>query len=109
MENSGDERLVVQLPLSEATDFDELIDIENTLTLAFLKDRAGAVDGHALGKRSFNIFVVPRAGPDTVIDRIKKSLAESGVLDEALIGRRTSAREPYAVVWPDGYRGKLEL
>ena len=109
MKIGADEQIVVQLPLSESTDFDELIEIENTLTLSFLKDRAAAMDGHALGDGRFNIFVVPRAGPDTVIDRIKKSLAESGVLDEALIGRRTNAREAYAVVWPDGYRGKLEL
>ena len=109
MKSDGDERLVVQLPLSESTDFDELIEIENTLTLSFLNDRAAAMDGHALGERTFNIFVVPRAAWGAVIARIKASLAESGLLDEALIARRTNAQEPYSVVWPDDYRGTFEL
>jgi hypothetical protein len=105
----ADERLVVQLPLSESTDFDELIDIENTLTLSFLNDRVAAVNGHALGERTFNIFIVPRAAPVGIIARIKSSLAESGLLDEALIARRRNAQEPYSVVWPDDYRGTFEL
>jgi hypothetical protein len=109
MKIDGDERIVVQLPLSESTDFDELIEIENTLTLSFLKDRAAAVHGHALGDGSFNIFVVPRAASGAVIARIKASLAESGLLDEALIAKRTNAQEPYSVVWPHGYRGTFEL
>ncbi len=109
MKIGADERLVVQLPLSESTDFDELIEIENTLTLSFLKDRAAAMDGHALGDGRFNIFVVPRAASGAVIARIKASLAESGLLDEALIARRTNAQEPYSVVWPHGYRGTFEL
>ena len=103
-----DERLVVQLSLSESTDFDELLDIENKLTLAFLKDRAAAVDAHALAGKAFNIFVVARAAPDAVLERIKAVLAESGVLDEALIARRTGAAETYSVVWPAGYTGRFQ-
>src|SRR6185503_8438617 len=104
----SDERIVVQLPLSGSTDFDELIDIENALTLAFLKDRAAAVESHTLSGKAFNISIAPRADPSAVVDRIKAALAESGVLDEALIGTRSTAKEPYSVVWPAGYKGTLE-
>ena len=103
----SDERLAVQLSLSESTDFDELLDIENRLTLAFLKDRAATVDGHALAGKAFSIFVVPRADPDGVLERIKTALAESGVLDEALIARRAGAAETWSVVWPAGYEGRF--
>jgi len=104
----SDERWVVQLSLSDSTDFDELLDIENKLTLAFLKDRAAAVDGHALAGKAFNIYVVPRAAPDAVLEQIKAALAGSGVLDEALIARRTGAVEAWSVVWPIGYAGRFQ-
>lgn len=104
----SDERLVVQLTLSESTDFDELLDIENQLTLAFLRDRAALVDGHAMAGKAFSIFVVPRAAPDSVVDRIKAALAESGLLEEALIARRASAAEAWSVVWPAGYTGRFQ-
>jgi hypothetical protein len=109
VETADARMIVVQLPLSESTDFDEPIDIENRLTLSFLKDRAAAVDGHALAGGNFNIFIMPHADPGAIIDRIKASLAESGVLDEAIIARRRSAQEAYSVVWPHGYRGTFEL
>ena len=104
----ADERLVIQLSLSGSTDFDELLDIENTLTLAFLKDRTAIVDGHALKGKAFNIFIVPRGDAGAVLDRVKAALAESGVLDEAIIARRTGGEGVWSVVWPAGYRGKFE-
>ena len=103
------ERLVVQLPISASTDFDELLDIENTLTLAFLEDRTAVVDGHALKGKAFSVFIVPRADPDAIVDRVKATLAESGVLDEALIARQGSAAAAWSVVWPAGYTGTFEI
>ena len=102
-----DERLVVRLSLSESTDFDELLDVENTLTLAFLKDRAAMVDGHALKGKALDIFIAPRGDADAVVDRVKASLAASGVLDEAIIARRASGAG-WSVVWPGGYNGKFD-
>ena len=103
------ERLVVQLPVSESTDFDSLIDLENALTLSFLKDRAATVDGHQLGQRKFNIFISPREASGPVVERVKAALAEGGVLEEALIAMRTGASGPYSAVWPDHYRGTFTL
>jgi len=105
----SDDRLVVQLSLSESTDFDELLDVENTLTLAFLKDRAAMVDGHALKGKAFNIFIVPRADPGAVMDRVRASLADSGLLDEAVIARRVGGADAWSVVWPAGYSGVFEV
>ena len=102
-------RLVVQLPVSESTDFDSLIDIENALTLSFLKDRAATVDGHQLGLGKFNIFIVPRAAPEPVVDRVKSALAQDGMLDRALIAKQASANEPYSVVWPENYKVAFAL
>ena len=100
------ERLVVQLPISGSTDFDELLEIENALTLAFLEDRTAIVDGHALKGEVFSVFIVSRADPGAIVDRVKVTLAERGVLDEALIARQGSAVEAWSVVWPAGSAGQ---
>jgi hypothetical protein len=102
------ERLVVQLPVSESTDFDSLIDLENALTLSFLKDKAAAVDGHEIGQGWFNVFIVPRAAPEPIVDRVKALLAQMGVLDNARIARRADPQERYAVIWPDNFRGTFD-
>ncbi len=101
-------QLVVQLPVSASTDFDELIDIENSLTLAFLKDRIATVEGHTLAGSAFNIFIVPR-DRETIVARVKAVLADSGVLDEAIIATRSSAKGPCSIVWPEGYSGTIEI
>ena len=102
------ERLVVQLPVSESTDFDSLIDFENALTLSFLKDKAAAVDGHEIGQGWFNVFIVPRAAPESIVERVKALLAQMGMLDNALIARRANPHDQYAVIWPDNYRGAFD-
>ena len=102
-------RLVVQLPVSESTDFDSLLDVENALALSLLKDRAAAVDGHQLGQGKFSIFIVPGAAPGTIVDRVRTALAQDGMLDGALIAMQASADDPYSVVWPDNYSGTFAL
>ena len=103
------ERLVVQLPVSESTDFDSLIDIENALTIAFLDDRAAAVEGHQLGQGRFNLFIAPAAAPGPVVDRLKAALAHDGMPKGTVIARRAGAHEPFVVVWPADYSGTFVL
>jgi len=49
-----DKQLVLQFSISERTDFDALLSLENVLQIVLGSDHA--VDGHDLGSSEFNIF-----------------------------------------------------
>ena len=101
--------LVVQLPLSEATDFDSLIDIENGLIELFRKSQDARVDGHDIGPGRFNIFVLPNESWAPALGRIRAFLEFRGMLEGVLIARRPGGGELYEVVWPPDYGSTFEL
>jgi hypothetical protein len=103
------DQLVVQLPLSEATDFDSLIGIENGLIELFKKNHGAHVDGHDIGQGRFNIFIVPDESWAPALGRIRAFLEFRGMLDGALIAWRPGGGEDYEVVWPTDYGGTFEL
>ncbi len=105
---TGDQ-LVVQLPLSEATDFDSLIGIENGLIELFRKKHGAHVDGHDIGPGRFNIFIVPNESWAPALGRIRAFLEFRGMFEGVLIARRPGGGEHYEVVWPADYRGTFEL
>jgi hypothetical protein len=105
---TGDQ-LVVQLPLSEATDFDSLISIENGLIELFRENRGAEVDGHDIGPRRFNIFIVPDESWAPALGRIRACLEFRGMLEGVLIARRPRGEEHYEVVWPADYGSTFEL
>jgi hypothetical protein len=102
-------QLIVQLPLSEATDFDRLIHIEDTLIQAFSQNDFAEVDGHDVGEGRFNIFIYPKSTWGPVIERVEAFLKLRGVLNQALIVKRLKSSEKYVVVWPKDFNGKFEL
>src|SRR3977135_3028848 len=101
----GESQLAVQFPITDSTDFDSLIHIEDELTLAFVGDKSAIVDGHDIGQGKFNVFVIPKAPLDSVVDRIKAVLEEIGVLDDATIAHRATSQGGYSVVWPEPHWG----
>ena len=105
----GENQLAVQFLITDLTDFDSLIHIEDTLTLAFLEDKAAVVDGHDIGQGKFHVFLFAKAPLSTVVDRVKVALDELGVLNDATIAHRLTMQSTYSVVWPEQYRGIFEL
>jgi hypothetical protein len=84
----GKNQLIVQLPMTGASDFDHLVRIEDTLIQAFEQNRCGVVDGHDAGQGRFNIFLFPTGAWGPVIDRVKAFLKLRGVLGQAVIAKR---------------------
>jgi hypothetical protein len=84
-------RIVIELPLSESTDFDSLIGVEEGLA-DVLKGQGGVeVEGHDIGQGKFNIYVVCEAPPAPLIGRIRAYLEFRGLLGEAIIATRPLA------------------
>jgi hypothetical protein len=80
--------LAVQFPITDSTDFDSLIRIEDALTLAFLGGASAIVEGHDISQGTFNILLSAKAPLDSVIDRIKAALDEMGAPKDANIVHR---------------------
>jgi hypothetical protein len=84
-------RIAIQLPLSESTDFDSLIGVEEGLA-DVLKGQGGVeVDGHDIGQGKFNIYVLSEAPPAPLLGRIRAYLEFRGLLDQATIAERPLA------------------
>lgn len=103
------DQLVVQLPLSEATDFDSLIGIGDGLIQLFKESHVADVESHDIGQGRFNIFIRSNESWASALGRIRAFLEFRGVLECALIARRPSSGEGYEVLWPTDYRGTFEL
>jgi hypothetical protein len=101
------EQLVVQLRVSESTDFDSLISVENGIIQMFERDHGAVVDGHDIGKGRFNIFIHPNGSWAPIVGRVRAFLEFQGVHD-AVVARRPNATEQYEVVWPTDYQGTFE-
>jgi hypothetical protein len=94
-------RIAVQLSVTDSTNFDSFIQIEDALTLAFLGGASATVEGHDIGRGKFNIFLVAKGPLDSVVYRIKAVLDELGVLKHATIACRPPMQGGYSVVWPE--------
>ncbi len=102
-------QLIVQLPLSDSTNFDSLIHVEETLIQAFSQNNLAEVDGHDFGEGKFNIFIFPKGAWGPVIERVQAFLKLRGVLGSALIVKRLKSSERYVVVWPENFSGSFSL
>ena len=102
-------QLIVQLPVSDSTNFDSLIHVEETLIQAFSQNNLAKVDGHDFGEGKFNIFIFPNGSWGPVIERVQAFLKLRGVLGSALIVKRLKSSERYVVVWPENFSGSFSL
>ena len=102
-------RVVVQLPVCEATDFDSLVQIENGLIEILAKHRGARVDGHEIGRGRFNVFIVSDEPWPSMFGRIRAFLEFRGVLGDAVIATRHVEGEGYQVLWPPDHGHAFEL
>ena len=94
-------QLIVQLPLSEGTDFDRLLHVEETLMNAFTRGDIALVEGHEMGDHGFNIFISPSGDWAPAIAKVEEMLRLRGVLEQARIARRPAGGD-YELLRPAG-------
>ncbi len=103
------DKLIVQLPIDASTDFDGLIEIEETLMRALSTNRAAEVDGHDIGQGKFNVFIHLRKGWEPALTQVTEALDELELLPRALVAKFYGATESYEVVRPDSFTGTFTL
>lgn len=102
-------QIIIQIPVTESTDFDVLLHIEETLFKAFPKSDVAVVEGHEFGDGWFNIFIDPKSPWEPVAERAKEALKLRGVLDEAWIATRVAPGGRLVVVRPEGHAEDFRL
>lgn len=91
-----DYQLVLQFSISEATDFDQLIDLETQLMVALAGKHI--VDGHDFGSGEMNIFI-HTDDPGDAFDRSKPLIPVS--LEPTLkVAYRSLSSDEYTWVYP---------
>lgn len=103
------EQLVVQLPVTESTDFNMLLYVEETLFRSFPRNDIAEVERHEFSDGRFNLFIFPRGPRAPVIERILAALKLRGVDGTALIAVRPEDHAPYTVVWPQHHDSDFTL
>ena len=103
------DQIVVQLPLSESTDFDTLISVENGLIELFKDNRGVDVNGHDIGQGRFNVFIRSDEPWPPILGRIRAFLEFREVLEKAVVATRPLDGEKYQVLWPLDYGRAFEL
>jgi hypothetical protein len=95
--------------MSEDTDFDQLIHIEETLIKALLKGRLASVDSHDMGEDRFNIFIHLADNWEPVLSRVTEVLGGLGVLADAVIAKFYGDTKKYEVVHPVSFTGTFAV
>ena len=95
------DQLVVQLAVTESTDFSLLLYVEETLFRSFPRNDIAEVERHEFSDGRFNLFIFPTGPRAVVIERIVTALRLRGVDQTALIAGRPDDNGPYTVVWPE--------
>ena len=103
------EQIVVQLPVTESTDFNMLLYVEETLFRSFPRNDLAEVERHEFSDGRFNLFIIPRGPRAPVIERILAALKLRGVDSTALIAARPEDHGPYTVVWPEHHGSNFTL
>ncbi len=103
------DQLVVQLPVTEATDFDMLLFVEETLFRGFPRNDIAEVERHDFSDGRFNLFIFPKGPRAPVIERIVAALKLRGVDSAALIAGRLEEQGPYTVIWPEHHKSGFKL
>jgi hypothetical protein len=92
-------QLVLQLPASCVEDYDELIELEETLVGHLTK--LGQVDGHDAGSGEMNIFILTDS-PKAAFDRIRQMTAMRDVIPNLKVAYREIGKEDYTILYPEG-------
>jgi len=103
------DQLVVQLPVTQTSDFDMLLYVEETLLRSFPRNDIAEVERHEFSDGRFNVFIFPKGPRQPVIERILAALKLRGVEGMALIAGRLTEHDTYTVVWPEHHGAGFTL
>ena len=91
-------QLVLQLPVSEKTDFDQLLDLEGRLEIGLDSDHD--VDGHDFGAGEMNIFI-NTASPKAAFAEIRR-LVDLEEFSGIQVAYRVAKTNEFTRLWPEG-------
>jgi hypothetical protein len=95
-------QLVLQFPLSDPTDFDTMIVLEDTL-IRELGNKA-SVDGHDAGSGQMNIFIHTN-DPKHIFESLLLSHGSDRLFSQAKAGYRGFGTENFTALWPNEFKG----
>ena len=98
-------QLVMQLPVSEKTDFDRLLDLEGKLIIGMGDPHL--VEGHDLGAGEMNIFV-HTSDPIAAFSRVRE-LVSFGDFPELRVAYRSVTNDEYTNLWPEGSKESFSV
>lgn len=90
-------QLVLQLPASSIKDYDEMIELEETIIKGLGK--LGTVDGHDAGVGEVNIFVFTN-DPQLSFERIKALLGTGDFMPELRVAFREVGKDEFTILHP---------
>jgi len=98
-------QLVLQFPLSEDFDFDELIELETKITFELGNDHD--VDGHDLGSGEINIYVHTDA-PEMAFEKIMVALGAQ-LTSTLKAAYRDMGSDQYTWLHPSNHQGTFHI
>ena len=90
-------QLVLQFASDSINDLDELIEVENLLVEKLTKE--SEVDGHDIGSREFNIFILT-ARPVESFGEALKLLKTHRLFKQFRAAYRECGKSEYVILWP---------
>lgn len=90
-------QLVLQLPASSISDYDEMVELEERITRGL--GTLGNVDGHDAGSGEMNIFILTDH-PKPAFERIKQLLGPRDVMPDLKVAFRLIGSDEFTILHP---------
>jgi hypothetical protein len=92
-------QLVLQLPASSIKDYDEMVELEETIMGGL--GNLGTVDGHDAGSGEMNIFILTDH-PKPTFERIKHLLGTRDFMPDLKVAYRVIGEDEFTILHPAG-------
>jgi hypothetical protein len=90
-------QLVMQLPASSIKDYDEMVELEETIIRGL--GNLGKVDGHDAGSGEMNIFILTDH-PERAFGRIRQLLGTRDFMPDLKVAFRLIGKDEFTILHP---------
>src|SRR5437867_1746605 len=90
-------QLVLQLPASSIKDYDEIVELEESIMKSL--GNLGNVDGHDAGSGEMNIFILTDH-PKPALERIKQLLGTRDFMHDLKVAYRVIGMDEFTILHP---------